>query len=45
MENKYKAADYRHFDKIPIKRALISVSDKSGLLELAKALNLSLIHI
>ena len=36
MESKYKAADYRHFDKVPIKRALISVSDKSGLLDLAK---------
>ena len=39
MESKYKAADYRHFDKVPIKRALISVSDKTGLLELAKALS------
>lgn len=38
MESKYKAADYRHYDKIPIKRALISVSDKTGLLELAKSL-------
>lgn len=38
MESKYLAADYRHFDKIPIKRALISVSDKRGLLELAKSL-------
>jgi phosphoribosylaminoimidazolecarboxamide formyltransferase/IMP cyclohydrolase len=38
MESKYKAADYRHFDKIPFKRALISVSDKNGLLDLAKAL-------
>jgi phosphoribosylaminoimidazolecarboxamide formyltransferase / IMP cyclohydrolase len=38
MDSKYKAADYRHFDKVPIKRALISVSDKSGLIELAKAL-------
>lgn len=38
MESKYKAADYRHFDRVPIKRALISVSDKSGLLDLAKAL-------
>jgi phosphoribosylaminoimidazolecarboxamide formyltransferase / IMP cyclohydrolase len=38
MESKYKAADYRHFDKVPIKRALISVSDKTGLLDLAKAL-------
>lgn len=39
MESKYKAADYRHFDKVPIKRALISVSDKTGLLDLAKALS------
>ena len=38
MESKYKAADYRHFDKVPIKRALISVSDKTGLLDLARAL-------
>jgi len=38
MDSKYKAADYRHFDKVPIKRALISVSDKTGLLDLAKAL-------
>ena len=38
MESKYKAADYRHYDKVPIKRALISVSDKTGLVELAKAL-------
>ncbi|MEN9954690.1 MAG: hypothetical protein RLZZ41_354 [Actinomycetota bacterium] len=38
MESKYTAADYVHFDKIPIKRALISVSDKTGLVELAKAL-------
>jgi phosphoribosylaminoimidazolecarboxamide formyltransferase/IMP cyclohydrolase len=38
MESKYKAADYRHYDKIPIKRALISVSDKRGLLDLAKSL-------
>jgi phosphoribosylaminoimidazolecarboxamide formyltransferase/IMP cyclohydrolase len=38
MESKYTAADYLHFDKVLIKRALISVSDKTGLLELAKAL-------
>jgi phosphoribosylaminoimidazolecarboxamide formyltransferase/IMP cyclohydrolase len=38
MESKYTAADYLHFDKVPIKRALISVSDKTGLLELSKAL-------
>jgi phosphoribosylaminoimidazolecarboxamide formyltransferase/IMP cyclohydrolase len=39
MESKYTAADYVHFDKVPIKRALISVSDKTGLVELAKALS------
>jgi phosphoribosylaminoimidazolecarboxamide formyltransferase/IMP cyclohydrolase len=39
MESKYEAADYRHFDKVQIKRALISVSDKTGLVELAKALS------
>lgn len=39
MESKYQAADYRHIDKVPIKRALISVSDKTGLVELAKALS------
>ena len=38
MDKKYQAADYRHFDRIPIKRALISVSDKTGLIDLAKAL-------
>ena len=38
MDNNYTAADYLHFDKVPIKRALISVSDKTGLLELVKAL-------
>ena len=38
MESKYSAADYIHFDKVPIKRALISVSDKTGLVDLAKAL-------
>ena len=45
MESKYKAADYRHFDKVPIKRALISVSDKTGLLDLAKALNAAGVEI
>lgn len=38
MANSYAAADYRHFDKIPIRRALISVSDKTGLIELARSL-------
>ena len=45
MESKYKAADYRHFDKVPIKRALISVSDKTGLIELASALRESGVEI
>jgi phosphoribosylaminoimidazolecarboxamide formyltransferase/IMP cyclohydrolase len=34
----HDASLYRHHDAIPLKRALISVSDKSGLLELAAAL-------
>jgi len=34
----YTAADYRHRDRVPIKRALISVSDKTGLVDFAKAL-------
>jgi len=45
VDNKYKAADYRHFDKVPIKRALISVSDKTGLLDLAKALSATGVEI
>jgi phosphoribosylaminoimidazolecarboxamide formyltransferase/IMP cyclohydrolase len=45
MESKYRAADYRHFDKVAIKRALISVSDKTGLLDLAKALSASGVEI
>jgi phosphoribosylaminoimidazolecarboxamide formyltransferase/IMP cyclohydrolase len=36
--NDHKPADYRHRDRVPIKRALLSVSDKTGLLELAKSL-------
>ena len=36
--NDHKPADYRHRDRVPIKRALLSVSDKTGLLELAKEL-------
>ena len=35
----YEASDYRHRDRVLIRRALISVSDKTGLIELAKALN------
>ncbi|WP_403021404.1 bifunctional phosphoribosylaminoimidazolecarboxamide formyltransferase/IMP cyclohydrolase [Salinibacterium sp. GXW1014] len=34
----HDASLYRHRDAIPLKRALISVSDKTGLLELAEAL-------
>lgn len=34
----HKPSDYRHRDRVPVKRALISVSDKTGLLELASAL-------
>jgi phosphoribosylaminoimidazolecarboxamide formyltransferase/IMP cyclohydrolase len=45
MVSKYTAADYVHFDKVPIKRALISVSDKTGLVELAKALAAAKVEI
>ncbi|HOW00342.1 MAG TPA: bifunctional phosphoribosylaminoimidazolecarboxamide formyltransferase/IMP cyclohydrolase, partial [Rhodoglobus sp.] len=31
-------SDYRERDAIPIRRALVSVSDKTGLVELATAL-------
>ncbi len=37
--NPHSPADYRHFDRVAIKRALLSVSDKTGLIELATALN------
>ena len=37
--NDHKPSDYRHRDRVEIKRALISVSDKTGLLDLAKALH------
>ena len=37
--NNHKPADYRHRDRIEIKRALLSVSDKTGLLQLAAALS------
>ncbi len=37
--NQYTPADYRHRDRIQVRRALISVSDKTGLLDLAKVLN------
>ena len=36
--NDHKPADYRHRDRVAIKRALLSVSDKTGLLELATSL-------
>jgi len=45
MESKYSAADYRHFDKVPIKRALISVSDKTGLVDLAQVLSANGVEI
>jgi phosphoribosylaminoimidazolecarboxamide formyltransferase/IMP cyclohydrolase len=38
-QSNYTPADYRHYDRVPIRRALISVSNKTGLLELAKALD------
>jgi phosphoribosylaminoimidazolecarboxamide formyltransferase / IMP cyclohydrolase len=37
--NDHQPADYRHRDRIRIRRALLSVSDKTGLLELAQALD------
>ncbi|MFM2352452.1 MAG: hypothetical protein RL096_933, partial [Actinomycetota bacterium] len=37
--NDHQPADYRHRDRIGIRRALLSVSDKTGLLELAQALD------
>jgi len=36
---------YRHRDLIPIRRALVSVSDKTGLIELATALNAAGVEI
>lgn len=36
--NSHQPADYRHRDRIQVRRALLSVSDKTGLLELAQAL-------
>jgi phosphoribosylaminoimidazolecarboxamide formyltransferase/IMP cyclohydrolase len=44
-QNDYTAADYRHFDRIEVRRALVSVSDKTGLLDLAKALSGSGVEI
>ncbi|MEY4639936.1 MAG: hypothetical protein RLY13_934, partial [Actinomycetota bacterium] len=43
--NDHQPADYRHRDRIEIKRALLSVSDKTGLLELATALHKSGVDI
>ncbi|NDC47605.1 MAG: bifunctional phosphoribosylaminoimidazolecarboxamide formyltransferase/IMP cyclohydrolase PurH [Micrococcales bacterium] len=43
--NQYSPSDYRHRDRIQIKRALISVSDKTGLIELAQALDAAGISI
>ncbi len=37
--NDHQPADYRHRDRIRIRRALLSVSDKTGLLALAQALD------
>ena len=37
--NNHQPNDYRHRDRVEIKRALLSVSDKTGLLDLAKALS------
>ncbi|NBW73077.1 MAG: bifunctional phosphoribosylaminoimidazolecarboxamide formyltransferase/inosine monophosphate cyclohydrolase, partial [Microbacteriaceae bacterium] len=41
----YSAADYRHRDRVAIRRALISVSDKTGLVDLAKALAVAGVEI
>ena len=43
--NDHQPADYRHRDRIEIKRALLSVSDKTGLLELAAELHKSGVDI
>lgn len=43
--NNHQPADYRHRDRIEIKRALLSVSDKTGLLELAAELHKSGVEI
>ena len=37
--SQYSSSDYRHRDRIAIERALISVSDKTGLVELATSLH------
>lgn len=36
--NDHQPADYRHRDRIAVRRALLSVSDKTGIIDLAKAL-------
>lgn len=36
--NDHQPADYRHRDRIAVRRALLSVSDKTGIIELAKNL-------
>lgn len=38
MHASHSSSDYRQRDAIPIERALVSVSDKTGLVELARAL-------
>ena len=43
--NDHKPTDYRHRDRVAVRRALISVSDKTGLIELATALNQSGVSI
>ncbi len=37
--NDHQPADYRHRDRVAIKRALLSVSDKTGIIELATKLD------
>ncbi|WP_296632183.1 bifunctional phosphoribosylaminoimidazolecarboxamide formyltransferase/IMP cyclohydrolase [Rhodoluna sp.] len=43
--NDHRPADYRHRDRVEIQRALLSVSDKTGLLELAQALQAANVDI
>ncbi|MFM6971467.1 MAG: bifunctional phosphoribosylaminoimidazolecarboxamide formyltransferase/IMP cyclohydrolase [Rhodoluna sp.] len=43
--NDHKPSDYRHRDRVEIRRALLSVSDKTGLLDLAAALEESGVEI
>jgi phosphoribosylaminoimidazolecarboxamide formyltransferase/IMP cyclohydrolase len=44
-QNGYTQDDYRHRDRIEIRRALISVSDKTGLLDLVGALSAAGVEI